>query len=94
MFISAVKLNTPSPTKRKADVEWVKTPCPNLIRNKPSGDYSGRVRVNGKFIRRPLETHVLTVAEVRWIPLNSILRQLLETMRGEQAAEFKEKTVV
>jgi hypothetical protein len=64
MFISAMKLNTPSPIKRKADVEWVKTPYPNLIRYKPSGNYFGRVRVNGKLIRRSLETHVLTVAKL------------------------------
>jgi hypothetical protein len=42
----------PSPTRRQADVEWVKTPCPNLIRYKPGGNYFGRVRVNGKLIRR------------------------------------------
>jgi integrase len=65
MVISAMKLNTPSPTKRKADVEWVKTPYPNLIRYKPSGNYFGRVRVNGKLIRRSLETHVLTVAKLK-----------------------------
>jgi hypothetical protein len=49
---SATKKTLPSPTKSKADVEWVKTPYPNLIRYKPSGTYFGRVRVNGKLIRR------------------------------------------
>jgi hypothetical protein len=33
----------PSPTKRKGNVEWVKTPYPNLIRYKPDGNYCGRV---------------------------------------------------
>jgi integrase len=60
-----MKSNVPSPTKSKADVEWAKTPYPNLIRYKPSGNYFGRVRVNGKLIRRSLETHVLTVAKLK-----------------------------
>jgi integrase len=60
-----MKTTLPSQTKRKADVEWVKTPYPNLIRYKPSGNYFGRVRVNGKLIRRSLETHVLTVAKLK-----------------------------
>ena len=51
--------------KSKADSDWLKTPCPNLIRYKPSGNYFGRVRVNGKLIRRSLETHVLTVAKLK-----------------------------
>jgi hypothetical protein len=65
MFFSVMKSNVPSPTKSKADVEWVKTPYPNLIRYKPSGNYFGRVRVNGKLIRRSLEMHVLTVAKLK-----------------------------
>jgi len=60
-----MKTTLPSPTKSKADVEWVKTPYPNLIRYKPSGNYFGRVRVNGKLIRRSLNTHVLTVAKLK-----------------------------
>jgi hypothetical protein len=58
-------MTSPSPTKRKADMGLVKTPYPNLIRYKPSGNYFGRVRVNGKLIRRSLETHVLTVAKLK-----------------------------
>lgn len=38
---------------------------PNLIRYQPSGVYFGRVRVNGKLIRRSLDTHVLTVAKLK-----------------------------
>jgi hypothetical protein len=51
--------------KSKADADWLKTPYPNLIRYRPSGTYFGRVRVNGKLIRRSLETHMLSVAKVR-----------------------------
>jgi hypothetical protein len=60
-----MKSNRSSPAKRKADIEWVKTPYPHLICYKPSGNYFGRIRVNGKLIRRSLETHVLTVAKLK-----------------------------
>src|SRR5437667_9476100 len=67
VWFSAMKRALPSPTKRKlaADVDWTKTPYPNLIRYKPTGNYFGRVRVNGKLIRRSLETHVLSVAKLK-----------------------------
>jgi len=63
----AMQSALPSSSKRNplADSEWVKTPYPNLIRYKPSGNYFGRVRVNGKLIRRSLETHVLSVAKLK-----------------------------
>ena len=63
----AMQSAVPSSSKRNplADSEWVKTPYPNLIRYKPSGNYFGRVRVNGKLIRRSLETHVLSVAKLK-----------------------------
>ena len=62
-----MKTTLPSLTERKSktDADWLKTPYPNLIRYKPSGTYFGRVRVNGKLIRRSLETHVLSVAKVK-----------------------------
>ena len=64
-------MNTPSDTiaeKRngsKPKSPWQKTPYPNLIRYVPSGSYFGRVKVDGKLIRRSLETHVLDVAKLR-----------------------------
>jgi hypothetical protein len=61
----SLKTTSPSPTKRKTNVAWIKRPYPNLIRYQPSGTYFGRVRVNGKLIRRSLETHVLTVAKLK-----------------------------
>ena len=62
-----MKKALPSETKRKpdADSDWLKTPYPNLIRYKPSGNYFGRVRVNGKLIRHSLKTHVLSVAKLK-----------------------------
>jgi hypothetical protein len=65
----AMKRAVPSSSQRKppADSDWVKTPYPNLIRYKPSGNcnYFGRVRVNGKLIRHSLKTHVLSVAKLK-----------------------------
>src|SRR5437773_1343965 len=62
-----MKKAVPSQTERKpdADSDWLKTPYPNLIRYKPSGNYFGRVRVNGKLIRHSLKTHVLSVAKLK-----------------------------
>src|SRR5438477_13022432 len=67
VWFFAMKRAVPPPTKRKptTDSDWLKTPYPNLIRYKPSGNYFGRVRVNGKLIRRSLETHVLSVAKLK-----------------------------
>src|SRR5207302_4606829 len=78
VWFSAMKRAVPSPTKRKpaADVDWTKTPYPNLIRYKPSGRYFGRVRVNGKLIRRSLETHVLSVAKLKLSDFRQDYRRL------------------
>jgi len=41
-----------------------KTPYPKLIRYVSNGSYFGRVKVDGKLIRRSLDTHVLEVAKL------------------------------
>src|SRR5437762_12818408 len=73
--------------KPEADSDWVKTPYPNLIRYKPSGNYFGRVRVNGKLIRRSLETHVLSVAKLKGADFLQDNRRLAiskgEAVKGE-----------
>jgi integrase len=53
------------PPGAKPKSPWQKTPYPNLIRYVPSGTYFGRVKVEGKLIRRSLDTHVLEVAKLR-----------------------------
>jgi integrase len=97
MFFSAMKSNVPSPTKSKADVEWAKTPYPNLIRYKPSGNYFGRVRVNGKLIRRSLETHVLTVAKLKLSDFLQDHRRLAvnrgQSVNGEVIIEMFKKEI-
>ena len=92
-----MKTTLPSPTERKADVAWVKTPYPNLIRYKPSGTYFGRVRVNGKLIRRSLETHVLTVAKLKLSDFLQNHRRLAvkkgQSVNGEVIIEMFKKEI-
>ncbi len=92
-----MKTTLPSPTKRKADADWVKTPYPNLIRYKPSGNYFGRVRVNGKLIRRSLETHVLTVAKLKLSDFLQDHRRLAvnkgQSVKGEVIIEMLKKEI-
>lgn len=92
-----MKTTLPSPTKRKADMDWAKTPYPNLIRYKPSGNYFGRVRVNGKLIRRSLETHVLTVAKLKLSDFLQDHRRLAvnkgQSVNGEVIIEMFKKEI-
>jgi integrase len=97
MFFPAVKTTSRLQTKRKADVDWVKTPYPNLLRYKPSGTYFGRVRVNGKLIRRSLETHVLTVAKLKLSDFLHDHRRLAlnkgQSVKGEVIIEMFKKEI-
>src|SRR5205823_13342709 len=89
--VFAMKRAVPAPTKRKpdADFDWVKTPYPNLIRYKPSGNYFGRVRVNGKLIRHSLKTHVLSVAKLKLSDFLQDHRRLaIADFGGGNAFEF------
>lgn len=76
-------------------MEWGKTPYPNLIGYKPSGNYFGRVRVNGKLIRRLLETHILTVAKLKLSDFLQDHRRLAinkgESVMGEIIIEMFKK---
>ena len=94
-----MKTTLPSLTERKskADADWLKTPYPNLIRYKPSGTYFGRVRVNGKLIRRSLETHVLSVAKVKLSDFLQDYRRLAinkgQSVKGEVIIEIFRKEI-
>jgi len=89
-----MKKALPSETKRKpdADSDWLKTPYPNLIRYKPSGNYFGRVRVNGKLIRHSLKTHVLSVAKLKLSDFLQDYRRLAinkgQSVKGEVIIEM------
>ena len=97
VWFFAMKRAVPAPTKRKPDAEfdWVKTPYPNLIRYKPSGNYFGRVRVNGKLIRHSLKTHVLSVAKLKLSDFLQDHRRLAinkgEPVKGEVIIEMFKK---
>jgi integrase len=97
MVFSAMKTTLPLQIKRNAEAEWVKTPYPNLIRYKPSGNYFGRVRVNGKLIRRSLDTHVLTVAKLKLSDFLQDHRRLAinkgESVLGEVIIEMFKKEI-
>jgi len=92
-----MKETSTSQIERKADVEWAKTPYPNLLRYKPSGTYFGSVRVNGKLIRRSLETHVLTVAKIKLSDFLQDHRRLAinkgESVNGEVIIEMLKKEI-
>ena len=94
-----MKTTLPSLTERKSktDADWLKTPYPNLIRYKPSGTYFGRVRVNGKLIRRSLETHVLSVAKVKLSDFLQDYRRLAinkgQSVKGEVIIELFRKEI-
>ena len=94
-----MKTTLPSLTERKskADADWLKTPYPNLIRYRPSGTYFGRVRVNGKLIRRSLETHVLSVAKVKLSDFLQDYRRLAinkgQSVKGEVSIEIFRKEI-
>jgi hypothetical protein len=87
-----MKTNLPAQIKRKADSDWVKTPYLNLLRYQPSGNYFGRVRVNGKLIRRSLDTHVLTVVKLKLSDFLQDHRRLGvnkgESVKGEVIVEL------
>jgi hypothetical protein len=67
-----------------------------LIRCKPDGNYFGRVRVNGKLIRRSLETHVLNVAKLKLSDFSEGHRRLVvnkgQSVNGEAIIEMFKKT--
>src|SRR5208283_1239780 len=92
-----MKTSIPSSIERKPDSDWVKTPYPNLIRYKPSGTYFGRVRVNGKLIRRSLETHALTVAKLKLSDFLQNHRRLAvkkgQSVNGEVIIEMFKKEI-
>src|SRR5471030_2174225 len=47
------------------ETRWLPTSIPNLLKNRQSGNYYGRVKVAGKQKWRALETTVLAVAKLR-----------------------------
>jgi integrase len=82
------------------DSDWQKTRHTNLVRYKPSGTLFARFKVQGKLIRRSLQTDSITVAKLRLNDLEKEERQRVECQAavangqmtfGEALAIYKER---
>ncbi len=88
--------DVPSTTQSRKQ-QWQKTQYSNLVRYGPSGTYFARVRVEGKLIRKSLDTSVLSVARLR---LGDFIKEqrALPAKKGENlsldalAAEFLQQS--
>ena len=88
------------PTTPVSSAVWQKTQYANLIRYIPSGTYFARVKVQGKLIRRSLETDRITVAKLRLADLEKQERQVAEVRdalqqgrmtAGEAIAHYRQR---
>lgn len=82
----------PSPRKRDAhlskDGQWRSFPkVPNLLQYVSNGNYYARIKVNGKIIRKSLETGVWTTAKLR---LTDFLKEQQEARGRVTAPLFSE----
>lgn len=68
----------------KKESQWERTNVTNLLRNRASGTYYARVKVNGKQKWRTLETTVFSVAKLRLGDKEKELRADGEASRGEK----------
>jgi integrase len=67
----------------KTENKWERTNVTNLLRNRESGNYYARVKVNGKQKWRTLETTVFSVAKLRLGDAEKELRARGQAERGE-----------
>ena len=58
---------------------WQKTQYANVIRYVPSGTFYARIRIQGKLIRKSLETDLISVAKLRLGDLEKTERQAVES---------------
>jgi integrase len=80
---------------------WQKTQYANLIRYVPSGTLYARIRIQGKLIRKSLETDLISVAKLRLGDLEKAERQAVESkvsvadgrMTGGQAMDILKERV-
>jgi integrase len=69
--------------KRKSENVWERTNVTNLLRNRESGKYYARVKVNGKQKWRTLETKVFSVAKLRLTDTEKAMRAQGMVAKGE-----------
>jgi len=60
--------------KSKSENVWERTNVTNLLRNRESGKYYARVKVNGKQKWRTLDTKVFSVAKLRLTDTEKAMR--------------------
>jgi integrase len=79
---------------RKMENKWERTNVTNLLRNRESGTYYARVKVNGKQKWRTLETAVFSVAKLRLGDTERELRADGQAARGEARVAGIDETMV
>lgn len=78
----------------KKESQWERTNVTNLLRNRESGTYYARVKVNGKQKWRTLETSVFSVAKLRLPDKERELREHGQAERSEQRPSGAEEMQV
>jgi len=74
--------------------KWERTSVTNLLRNRESGNYYARVKVNGKQKWRALKTKVFTVAKLKLIDVQKALRTQGRLAKGRNFEGAEDETKV
>ncbi len=77
----------------QSEPRWERTNVTNLLRNRQSGTYYARVKVNGKQKWRSLETTVFSVAKLRLGDAEKAIRAQALAAQGEAGTGSPETTV-
>ena len=90
--MQSLRDNQPGPRKREehlsVDGKWRSFPkVPHLLQYVASGNYFGKVKINGKKIRRSLQTTVWSTAQLK---LNDFLKENRENRHRVQVPQFWE----
>lgn len=78
----------------KKESQWERTNVTNLLRNRESGTYYARVKVNGKQKWRTLETSVFSVAKLRLPDKEKEIRERGLNEKGEGSATGAEEMFI
>ncbi len=78
----------------ESEQQWERTNVTNLLRNRQSGKYYARVKVNGKQKWRTLKTEVFSVAKLRLADVEKTMRAQGAAMRGETVPGAVSETTV
>lgn len=78
----------------KSEQQWERTNVTNLLRNRQSGNYYARVKVNGKQKWKSLKTEVFSVAKLRLADAEKTMRAQAAAAKGESAPGSSSETTV